>query len=137
MCSGGVKKKYGKKFGLGDVITCCIDLKTEKDVTFYINGESQGVAMKLDKSVTASAYFPTIVLRNARVLCNFGMLEELYPIEETTDYLFMEDDYNENLVVNQLGQDIIDFHSRKKVILLVGLPYAGKSSFAKEYVMFC
>jgi ATP-dependent RNA helicase DDX1 len=87
---GGTGKKsharsfadYGKAFGAGDAVGCCLDLD-KGEVAFTRNGEAMGAAYELPaalrgggggRSLTAwrCAFFPAICLKNAEVELNFG-----------------------------------------------------------------
>jgi ATP-dependent RNA helicase DDX1 len=75
---------YGKAFGAGDAVGCCLDLE-KGEVSFTRNGEALGVAFELPAALRAGgapsssppspwrcAFFPAICLKNAEVELNFG-----------------------------------------------------------------
>jgi ATP-dependent RNA helicase DDX1 len=83
---GGTGKKsharsfadYGKGFGSGDAVGCCLDLEAGQ-VSFTRNGEALGVAFELPAALRGRgagpwrcAFFPAICLKNAEVELNFG-----------------------------------------------------------------
>ncbi|EAR93035.2 SPRY domain protein (macronuclear) [Tetrahymena thermophila SB210] len=79
----GNYKKYGETFGPGDVIRCCIDLEGQnKSFSFYKNGQFQGIAYRISNKQNDKAYFPSVNIRNAEIMFNFGNnQDELFPIK--------------------------------------------------------
>jgi hypothetical protein len=78
-----VGSSYGAKFGTGDVITCVIDLPPHNSqeqqqqqlgsLSFWKNGEPQGVAFADIPASEATVYFPAVALyMGASVSFNFG-----------------------------------------------------------------
>lgn len=57
----GDRHRYGKMWGAGDVIGTLIDFDS-REITFYKNEESLGVAFKNIKTGPNMAYFPAVSL---------------------------------------------------------------------------
>ncbi|XP_063218219.1 ATP-dependent RNA helicase Ddx1 [Bacillus rossius redtenbacheri] len=76
---GGTGKKsnnkqfdsYGEAFGMHDVIGCYLDLDSGT-IKFSKNGVDLGVAFSIPQQVRSSTFFPSVVLKNAEMLFNFG-----------------------------------------------------------------
>jgi len=76
---GGTGKKsnnkqfdsYGRAFGKADVIGCYLDLDS-LDIYFSINGEDHGKAFSINPQLKSHQFFPSVVLKNAEMLFNFG-----------------------------------------------------------------
>ncbi|KPP72886.1 hypothetical protein Z043_108067, partial [Scleropages formosus] len=63
---------YGKSWAAGDIVSCLIDLD-EGTITFYLNGQSLGIAFSNIKMGPGIAYFPAISLSfKESVAFNFG-----------------------------------------------------------------
>jgi len=76
---GGTGKKsnnkqfdsYGRAFGKADVIGCYLDLDS-LEIYFTINGEDHGKAFSINPQLKSHQFFPSVVLKNAEMLFNFG-----------------------------------------------------------------
>jgi len=76
---GGTGKKsnnkqfdsYGRAFGKADVIGCYLDLDS-LEIYFTINGEDHGKAFSINGQLKSHQFFPSVVLKNAEMLFNFG-----------------------------------------------------------------
>ncbi|XP_018581129.2 E3 ubiquitin-protein ligase RNF123 isoform X1 [Scleropages formosus] len=72
---------YGKSWAAGDIVSCLIDLD-EGTITFYLNGQSLGIAFSNIKMGPGIAYFPAISLSfKESVAFNFGSRPLRYPVE--------------------------------------------------------
>lgn len=76
---GGTGKKsnnrqfddYGEAFGIQDVIGSMLDLESG-EISFTKNGKNLGVAFRLSQQMKRETFFPSVVLKNAEMLFNFG-----------------------------------------------------------------
>lgn len=76
---GGTGKKsnrrqfdtYGEPFGINDVIGCFLNLENGS-ISFSKNGNLFGQAFDIPKSLDNRAFFPSVTLKNAELLFNFG-----------------------------------------------------------------
>lgn len=86
---GGTGKKsnnrqfdnYGEAFGMHDVIGCCLDLD-KYEIIFYKNGVNLGVAFKIPDNLKNETFYPSVVLKNAEMLFNFGGSDFKHPIPQ-------------------------------------------------------
>ena len=56
------------RYGLGDVLGCCIDLDNHR-VSYTKNGNDLGVAFEIPKALHGHAFFPTANVKNAELRC--------------------------------------------------------------------
>uniref|UniRef100_UPI00398F497D heterogeneous nuclear ribonucleoprotein U-like protein 2 n=1 Tax=Pristiophorus japonicus TaxID=55135 RepID=UPI00398F497D len=123
---------YGEKFDENDVIGCFANFDGEEvELSFSKNGTCLGVAFTVSKeSVGEKALFPHVLSRNCAVECNFGHKEEpFFPIPE--DYAFIQSAPLEDRVRGAVGPKAKD---ACEVILMVGMPGVGKTTWVKKYV---
>lgn len=86
---GGTGKKsnnkqfsdYGEAFGLNDVIGCLLDL-VNGEISFTKNGRNLGLAFKLNEQMKRETFYPSVVLKNAEMLFNFGEIDFKHKIPD-------------------------------------------------------
>ncbi|XP_039624177.1 heterogeneous nuclear ribonucleoprotein U-like protein 1 [Polypterus senegalus] len=137
---GGTGKKshnckfedYGERFRENDVIGCFIDFESAGDVqiAFTKNGKWLGVAYRIRKDVLGGrALFPHVLVKNCAIEFNFGQKEE--------PYFLLPEDYT--LIQHVPLQDRIrganspTGKSECEILMMVGLPGAGKTTWAMKY----
>lgn len=136
---------YGEKFGVGDTIVCAVDLESRPMATigFSKNGKLLGVAKQFDAGPrglgvvdspvkglqSESAIFPHILLKNVVVQLQFSMDDGL---------ILPEEGYkpwaSAILDGNTLKGPAFADESECEVIMMVGLPASGKSTWAEKWV---
>lgn len=124
--------EYGQSFGVDDVIGCYLDLESDpKTVSFTKNGEDMGLAFEFTEELSNQALFPHVLIKNAEFVVNFGSQEEpWFPPKE--GYTFMQSVGEDSLVRGTRGP------ANKKdceVIMMVGLPASGKTSWVNKQVL--
>ena len=62
---------YGGPFGKNDVIGCYLDLDS-LEIYYTKNGDDLGLAFTIPKHQGNQTIFPSVVLKNAEMLFNFG-----------------------------------------------------------------
>ncbi|GMH42486.1 hypothetical protein BSKO_10405 [Bryopsis sp. KO-2023] len=131
----GKLSAYGQPFGPDDEIVCLVDLESGKPaVSFVKNGETLGVAFELDVSGEGEvgALFPHVLVKNMEVALDFGgagvesegVLQGYQPWE----YALIDPTR-----VNMAPRQTVPF-SDCEVLMLVGLPGSGKTSWALDHV---
>lgn len=83
---GGTGKKsnnrqfddYGEAYGKADVVGCLLNLQ-QLEISFTKNGTPLGLAFKIPENLRNDTFYPTVVLKNAEMLFNFGKTEFKYP----------------------------------------------------------
>lgn len=141
--TGGKFSDYGSKFGVGDTIVCAVNLESRPlaELLFLKNGTQLGIAKRFDsgpkglgvtdtplkKLSWESAIFPHVLLKNVVVQMQFSIEDGLVPAEG----------YKPWSDALQDGNGIIgpQFSSKKdcEVIMMVGLPAAGKTTWAEKW----
>jgi len=134
--TNSVFEEYGVKIEKGDVFGAALDMEGDDVVmSFTKNGEEQGEAFKFAKAdLNGQALFPAILTRNIKFTAVFGKdkdgkeVEASKPIEGFTQIGKLE--------VADLVRGNPGIAERKdcEFIMMVGLPAAGKSTWAKKYV---
>lgn len=137
--SNGAFLDYGGRFGVGDTIICAVDLESHPraKVAFAKNGVWLGVAKEFDASpgghgiVGASGYerafFPHVLLKNVKVRVLLSIDHGLMPLE---GYKAWDSSVNDNNAVE--GPKAADT-SNCEVIMMVGLPGSGKTTWAERW----
>jgi len=136
---GGTGKKsyrnnfvdFGEAFGLGDVISCGVDLHT-KTVWYAKNGKSLGQAFTIDSGTAARGLFPHVLLKNVRIEVSFAsrLLHNFHENEHAMDdFLPMESAVSFGVTWPQTMPP-----QQSEVIMLVGLPKVGKSAWVKKHI---
>lgn len=123
-------KSYGRTFGKGDVLGCFLDLESEPVVmSFTVNGQHQGIAYEVSHSELGDqALFPHIVTKNTSFRVNFGT--EPAWMEPLSGYTFTGKIPLEDRV---LGTQAPEKREDAEVIMMVGLPAAGKTTWVENY----
>ncbi|XP_058749846.1 uncharacterized protein LOC131622835 [Vicia villosa] len=135
---------FGDKFGVGDTIVCCIDLESKPLATigFSKNGKWLGTALQFDVdslglgadssfpkvSPWEWALFPHVLLKNVVVQMQFSVEQGLVPREGYRPWAFAIADGN--AVMGPSFSDPKDC----ELMMLVGLPASGKTSWAEKWV---
>lgn len=123
-------KDYGKTFGKGDIVGCFLDLESEPVVmSFTVNGQHQGIAYEISHSdLGDQALFPHIVTKNTSFRVNFG--SEAPWMEPLNGYTFTGKIPLEDRVLGTQGPEK---REDAEVIMMVGLPAAGKTTWVDSY----
>ncbi|KAB1221886.1 Heterogeneous nuclear ribonucleoprotein U-like protein 1 [Morella rubra] len=142
--SAGNFEDYGEKFGVGDTIVCAINLEDRPlaSIGFSKNGKRLGLAKQFDAGPKGlrvvdspirrlrweSALFPHVLLKNVAVQLQFSAEEGLVP----------EEDYKPWASALEDGNAIMGPSFSKpedcEVIMMVGLPASGKTTWAEKWV---
>eukprot|EP00249_Psilotum_nudum_P019851 c27447_g1_i1 orf=687-2546(-) len=137
---------YGGRFGVGDTIICAVDLDTktsEGKVAFAKNGNWLGVARKFNigpnglalgesykgKLKWEGALFPHVLLKNVEIRMLFSTDDGLRALEGFQPWDTAHQDGN-GMEGPKLG-DCKD----SEVMMMVGLPAAGKTTWAEKWAM--
>lgn len=119
--------KYGEGYGPGDAIGCMIDLDA-LTISFSKNGKATGEAVKIPENLKGKVFMPHIVIKNTMARFNFHSpsLNESFPPEE---YKYIGMAPEEDIEKSPKGPGRIE----PEVIVLVGLPGTGKTTWAKKF----
>ncbi|KAH9507215.1 Heteroproteinous nuclear ribonucleoprotein U-like protein 1 [Bulinus truncatus] len=131
-CTGNKFVDYGQSFGPGDVITAYLDFDSDPVVISYAkNGEDLGACYEIPKEELGDkALFPHLLTKNIEFECNFGAREGPYfPLKD--DFKFLEEVPEEGRI---RGHKPPATKEECEVIMMVGLPGAGKTFWVKNHV---
>ncbi|XP_047125522.1 uncharacterized protein LOC100202074 [Hydra vulgaris] len=121
-------RDYGKRFGVGDTVTCYVDLDASPKAIFYmVNGEYLGVAFRFTNELTKSqALFPHIACKNMKFRVNFGAQPPKFPL--TNGFVLIQ--HASELISPPPGPTKPE---EAEIIMMVGLPGSGKSYWCEKY----
>uniref|UniRef100_M1C1B0 Heterogeneous nuclear ribonucleoprotein U 1 n=1 Tax=Solanum tuberosum TaxID=4113 RepID=M1C1B0_SOLTU len=144
--SQGKFSNYGERFGVGDTIICCVDLESSPlaSVGFSKNGKWLGTSKQFNAGPGPtglevvdcpmknlhwhSALFPHVLLKNVVVHMQFSIDDGLAPVEGYKPWsCAMEDG---KAIPGPSFANLCDC----EVMMLVGLPASGKSTWAEKWV---
>ena len=120
---------YGEPYSTNDTICCCINLDSNPRVVLFTkNGKYLGVAFRLGAEASGKAFFPHITVKNMRLTVNFGQYEPYFPPLQGFSFI-------SRLPPQCLQRGSAGPVSRSacEVIMMVGLPAAGKTVWAEKY----
>ncbi|KAK7246591.1 hypothetical protein RIF29_41460 [Crotalaria pallida] len=142
--NSGKFSNYGERFGVGDTIVCCIDLENKPlaSIGFSKNGKWLGAAIQFDAgplglgvvdspiqdSRWSSAVFPHVLLKNVVVQMQFSVEDGLVPEQGFKPWVSAIED--RNMTMGPTFSDPRDC----EVIMMVGLPASGKTTWAEKMV---
>lgn len=142
--SSGKFSDYGTKFGVSDTIICAVDLdnKPLASIGFSKNGKWLGVARHFDASSRGlgvvelshqglpweSALFPHVLLKNVVVQLQFSIEDGLVPEEGYKPWASALQD------ANAVIGPTFTSPSQCEVIMMVGLPASGKTTWAEKWI---
>ncbi|KAH8867594.1 Heterogeneous nuclear ribonucleoprotein U-like protein 1 [Schistosoma japonicum] len=143
---GGTGKKscnnkfvdYGCTFGEGDVVGAFIEwTSTEAVLRFSVNGVDQGECYRVQKSQLGERYalFPHVYVKNVEFACNFGQENQpawFSPNIPSDDPLSWQQINSLPLSCRVRGRCPPQSKAECEVIMMVGLPGAGKTYFAER-----
>ena len=123
---------YGTSFSTGDVVGCFLDLTADPiTVSYTVNSCQYGVAFQIDpRALDNRPLFPHILTKNQKFTVNFGQmpqpLSNLLPDFVPIGQLGLDDGLVRGPVAPESRQEC-------QVLLMVGLPGAGKTFWAEEH----
>lgn len=125
--------EYGVQFGKNDIVGCYLDMSLENTVelSYTVNGKDLGLAFSISKEELADRpLFPHILSKNCTVVCNFGQEEPW--CEQIPEYTLVG---NIGLKDRVVGPRRPDEKADCEVIMICGLPAAGKTAWARKHAV--
>ncbi|XP_076893753.1 uncharacterized protein LOC143545826 [Bidens hawaiensis] len=126
--NSGKFSDYGERFDIGDTILCVVDLESEPmgSIGFAKNGKWLDVASRLVNG--GLAVFPHVLLKNVVVRLQFGYEDGLVPLDGYRPWSCALEDGNG--LVGPPFSDVCNC----ELIMMVGLPASGKTTWAERWV---
>ena len=120
---------YGEPYSTNDTILCCIDLDANPKVILFVkNGRYLGVAFRLGYEAAGQVFYPHVTVKNMRLAINFGMQTPLFPpLQGFSLMSWLPASYLERGAAGPLTREECE------VIMMVGLPGAGKTVWASNF----
>lgn len=122
---------YGSRFGKDDVVGCYLDMTPENTVelSYTVNGKNLGSAFSISKEELGDRpLFPHILSKNCTFVCNFG--QEQGWCEQIPDYIVIGNVESKDRIA---GPRRPDAKAHCEVIMMCGLPEAGKTTWARKH----
>ncbi|GAB4831134.1 hypothetical protein Ancab_005143 [Ancistrocladus abbreviatus] len=119
---------YGEKFGVGDKIVCIVDLER---IASHFDAGPNGLALRnlqIRERQGESAVFPHVLLKNVVVQMQFSIEDGLVPEIGYKPWACAIED--QNAIVGPTFSD----PTTCEVIMMVGLPASGKTTWAEQWV---
>ncbi|KAJ9579717.1 hypothetical protein L9F63_004643, partial [Diploptera punctata] len=123
-------KDYGKPFQINDVVGAFLDSDGDYiAMSFTLNGEPLGVAYQISRSeLNDKALFPHILTKNIKFKCNFGLEDSWFPPLQGYTFAGLV-----SLDMRVSGAKRPEKREDCEMIMMCGLPGAGKTTWANEY----
>jgi len=131
-------EEYGEKFTRNDIVGAFLDLDGDEiSMTFTKNGEDQGDAFQIPKEkLGGRPLFPHILSRNVKFEVNFGVNKANEDKDQWKDKL--EGDFVKvgkvEADLRVMGTPRIAKREDCEMIMMVGLPASGKSTWVEKHV---
>lgn len=123
---------YGVPFSVGDVVGAYLDLE-KMEISFSVNGVNYGKAFAIPNKYKGQAFFPHIFLKNVKITAYFG--------GENKPAWVGSDNFGHKLVNKVSAEHAAEPPNQKprskndcELVMMVGLPATGKTTWASEYV---
>ncbi|CAF0860253.1 unnamed protein product [Adineta steineri] len=123
---------YGEQYSIGDIITCYADFESEPGnvlLSFAKNDLNFNLAYRINyKDLYFRPLFPHIFIKNLSFQVNFGQLNIKYPLRSGFHFI---NNYHEDERIRGILQP--SSKEECEVIMMVGLPAAGKSLWIERH----
>ncbi|PSS04752.1 Heterogeneous nuclear ribonucleoprotein U-like protein [Actinidia chinensis var. chinensis] len=142
--TAGKYSDYGERFGVGDTIVCSVNLENKPlaFIGFSKNGKWLGTAKHFNTGSSGlgvvdsqirrlpweSAFFPNVLLKNVVVVLQFSLEDGLVPEEGYKPWACALEDGN------AITGPIFSNPRDCELMMMVGLPASGKSTWAEKWV---
>jgi len=121
----GLSEPFGEPFSIGDIIGCYYDAEN-LTISYSKNGQFLGTAFSVPSEFRGQGLFPHVLLFNVVCHLNFGQDPV---VGSRTEYNFI---MYANIKDCTAGLMAPDSNKNCEVVMLVGLPCSGKTTWAKK-----
>eukprot|EP00096_Caligus_rogercresseyi_P005787 TRINITY_DN217_c0_g1_i4.p1 TRINITY_DN217_c0_g1~~TRINITY_DN217_c0_g1_i4.p1 ORF type:complete len:524 (+),score=158.84 TRINITY_DN217_c0_g1_i4:154-1572(+) len=130
-----VFEDYGETFTKDDIMGAYLDMSSDEvKITFTKNETTLETAFTFPKAeLEGKALFPHVSTRNIRFEVNFGKSKDGTAVEPMVP-LLPGYDFPSNLAETANGPPRIPSREECEMIMMIGLPASGKSTWAKKHV---
>uniref|UniRef100_A0AC35UI24 SPRY domain-containing protein n=1 Tax=Rhabditophanes sp. KR3021 TaxID=114890 RepID=A0AC35UI24_9BILA len=131
--SNRIFSEYGESFGIGDVVTTVLDI-SRGQISYYKNEKFLGVAFDSTIYKEGDVIFAHIAIKNCKVKVNFGHgSQEDFPVEYIPNGASLISSIG---CIQEMvrGREPLANKSDCTVLMTVGLPGAGKTTWVKQYL---
>jgi len=123
---------YGIPFTVGDTVGCYADLSGKPTISFSVNGKFYGKAFSIPRKYHGKPLFPHVFLKNVKITTCFGKNPPSWSQRDNFGYTWLNH-ATPGFVANP-PQMAPRSKSECELVMMVGLPATGKTTWATNYV---
>jgi len=124
---------YGIPFTVGDTVGCYADLTASKPtISFSVNGKFYGKAFSIPRKYHGKPLFPHVFLKNVKITTCFGRNPPSWSQRDNFGYTWLNH-ATPGFVANP-PQMAPRSKAECEMVMMVGLPATGKTTWATNYV---
>lgn len=123
---------YGVPFTVGDTVGCYADLSGKPTISFSVNGKFYGKAFSIPRKYHGKPLFPHVFLKNVKITTTFGRNPPSWSQRDNFGYTFLNH-ATPGLVANP-PRMAPRSKAECEMVMMVGLPATGKTTWATNYV---
>jgi len=123
---------YGVPFTVGDTVGCYADLSGKPTISFSVNGKFYGKAFSIPRKYHGKPLFPHVFLKNVKITTTFGRNPPRWSQRDNFGYTFLNH-ATPGYVANP-PRMAPRSKAECEMVMMVGLPATGKTTWATEYV---
>jgi len=124
---------YGIPFTVGDTVGCYTDLSASKPtISFSVNGKFYGKAFSIPRKYHGKPLFPHVFLKNVKITTCFGRNPPSWSQRDNFGYTWLNH-ATPGYVANP-PQMAPRSKAECEMVMMIGLPATGKTTWATNYV---
>uniref|UniRef100_A0AC35FLP8 Uncharacterized protein n=1 Tax=Panagrolaimus sp. PS1159 TaxID=55785 RepID=A0AC35FLP8_9BILA len=133
----GMFRTYGDMLQIDDIITTVLDFE-KQEISYYKNEKFLGIAFSKELFLPGELVFPHISIKNCKVMVNFGLE---CPEPGNADKWKLPEAERDTVFAGKIEKPYLKATTRPPndksectVIMMVGLPGVGKTTWVKNYL---
>uniref|UniRef100_A0A914QIC1 Uncharacterized protein n=1 Tax=Panagrolaimus davidi TaxID=227884 RepID=A0A914QIC1_9BILA len=133
----GMFRTYGDMLQVDEIITTVLDFE-KQEISYYKNEKFLGIAFSKELFLPGELVFPHISIKNCKVMVNFGLE---CPEPENADKWKLPEAETDTIFAGKIEKPYLKATTRPPndksectVIMMVGLPGVGKTTWVKNYL---